>query len=90
MKGIHGAGIGLVLIEVALAKALVELAQEIVGVQPVAVVGNETDRTLVGAGQIENRHAGAFLERRAELVESVTVASLQCAPLLFLSKVSNR
>jgi hypothetical protein len=49
-----------------------------------AIACDEAHGTLIRAGKIENRHAGAITESGAKLVQAVTIAGLQLAPVCSL------
>jgi hypothetical protein len=53
------------------------LVHEIVGIKAMPVVSDEAHGRLAGAGKIENRLARTLLQRRAELIQPVTVTILQ-------------
>ena len=70
--------VGLVLVKVAVAEAFVKLMDEVVGIEPMAVVGEETYRGLTRARQVQNGQARALIERCAELIETVAVPGPEC------------
>src|SRR5262249_17211596 len=69
--------IRLVLIKIPIPKALVELMHEIIGINPVPVVGQKADRLLAGSGKIKDGKTRLLCERRAELFQTMAVPGLQ-------------
>src|SRR5262249_30095972 len=72
----------LVFVKVAVAKALIELVQEIVGIKTMAVVREKAHRGLARAGQVQDIESWAIFKRSTKLIEAVTVACLQLASAL--------
>ena len=56
---------------------LIQLPHEIVRIQTVPVVGDETHRGLARAREVQDGHPRPLLERRAELVQTVTLSRLR-------------
>ena len=69
--------IGLVLIEIAIAKTVVQLMQKIVRVKTMAVIRQEADGRLICSRKIEDAEPRTVLKGRAELIEPVTVPRLE-------------
>jgi hypothetical protein len=70
-------GIGLIPVEVAVSKILLQLHHEVFGIEPVALAGDEADGALRGGREVEDLQSPSLVEKGAKLFEAATVASFE-------------